>query len=64
MAITTVLITKRADKDLSKVPAYISSKLEAWIESVETDGLENVRKIPGFHDEPLGVVEKANARFA
>ena len=53
MLITTVVITKKADKDLAKVPAYIASKLEAWIESVEIDGLENVRKILGFRDEAL-----------
>lgn len=28
-------------------------KLDTWIESVEMDGLENVRRIPGYHDEPL-----------
>ena len=25
----------------------------AWVEAVEAQGLEEVRKIPGFHDEPL-----------
>lgn len=25
----------------------------AWIESVEADGLEATRRVPGFHDEPL-----------
>ena len=35
------------------VPVYIASKLKAWVEAVEHDGLENVRKVPGFHDEPL-----------
>jgi proteic killer suppression protein len=25
----------------------------AWIESVEEDGLEMTRRVPGFHDEPL-----------
>ena len=24
-----------------------------WVEAVEQDGLEEVRKIPGYHDEPL-----------
>ena len=48
-----VIITKQAEKDLSKVPGYIANKLEGWVEAVETDGLEETRKIPGFHDEPL-----------
>jgi len=25
----------------------------AWIEAVEEDGLEAMRRVPGFHDEPL-----------
>lgn len=53
MSVTRVVITKSAEKDLSKVPRYIADKLEGWIESVETDGIEEVRKNPGFHDEPL-----------
>jgi len=28
-------------------------KLAAWVESVETTGLESVRQVPGYHDEPL-----------
>ena len=24
-----------------------------WAEAIENDGLEAVRRIPGFHDEPL-----------
>lgn len=51
--IYTVIITKSAKRDLQKVPAYIALKLAAWIEAVSHDGLIEVRKIPGFHDEPL-----------
>lgn len=25
----------------------------AWVLAIENNGLEEVRKIPGFHDEPL-----------
>lgn len=28
-------------------------KLLAWVSGVETYGLEAMRKIPGYHDEPL-----------
>lgn len=53
MNIYTVVITKNAKRDLQKVPSYIALKLAAWIEAVSHDGLLEVRKIPGFHDEPL-----------
>lgn len=38
---------------LKKLPRHIISKLTAWINAVSHDGLSEVRKIPGFHDEPL-----------
>lgn len=48
-----VIISKKAQKDIQKVPHYIADKLDEWIESIETDGLQETRKIPGYHDEPL-----------
>ena len=48
-----VVLSSRARKDLAKVPRHILNKLDMWIDSVEREGLENVRKLPGFHDEPL-----------
>jgi len=33
--------------------AGFAVKLQAWVESVANDGLEETRKIPGLHDEPL-----------
>jgi toxin HigB-1 len=51
--IRNVVLTKKAKKDLLKVPKYIAIKLKAWVEDVEIRGLEEVRKVPGFHDEPL-----------
>lgn len=48
-----VVINKNAKRDLQKVPAYIVVKLFEWIEAVSHDGLLEVRKISGFHDEPL-----------
>ena len=51
--ITTVRITKRAQKDLRKVPEHIARKLRRWVDDVEEDGLEEVRKVLGYHDEPL-----------
>ena len=46
-------VTKFAKKQLKRIPAYIAVKLQLWIDAVETQGLEEVRKIPGYHDEPL-----------
>lgn len=35
------------------MPGHIVDKLETWVDAVERDGLHEVRKIPGYHDEPL-----------
>lgn len=51
--IRDVVLSKRAKSDLLRVPSYIAKKLKFWIFLVETDGLETVRQIKGFHDEPL-----------
>lgn len=51
--IKAVALTNQAKKDLRRVPSNIQDKLEFWIGLVESTGLEEVRKIPGFHDEPL-----------
>jgi len=46
-------LTKGAQKDIIKVPAYIKEKLLLWVDSVERMGISNIRIIPGYHDEPL-----------
>lgn len=51
--IYSVHVSKTALKQLKKVPVYIGLKLQAWIDDVGERGLNAVRKIPGFHDEPL-----------
>jgi len=48
-----VIISKDASKDLRKVPRPILDKLQSWIEAIELEGLREVRKLSGFHDEPL-----------
>lgn len=50
---TEIFISRIADKQLTKVPHFIREKPYLWIEKVELFGIEEVRKIPGFHDEPL-----------
>jgi proteic killer suppression protein len=48
-----VELTKKAQKDLVKIPYYIKDKLLLWVDDVERIGIYEVRKVPGFHDEPL-----------
>ncbi len=40
-------------KDLAKLPQYIVLKLHSWIDLINRIGLDETRKIPGYHDEPL-----------
>ena len=48
-----VEITRLAEKQLRKLPRHIVDNLMIWVTAVEHDGLEEVRKVPGYHDEPL-----------
>ena len=48
-----VKISKKALKQLQKLPRHIVINLMAWVDDVEDSGLEEVRKRPGYHDEPL-----------
>ena len=51
--INNVKITSEAQKDLRKLPLPIVRKFHEWVASIELKGLEEVRKISGYHDEPL-----------
>ena len=42
-----------AQKQIKKLPVYIKVKLLDWAKAVEADGLRKVRKMKGYHDEPL-----------
>lgn len=35
------------------MPRHVANKLRAWVRFVGEKGVEEVRKIPGYHDEPL-----------
>lgn len=48
-----VVLTDNARKDLKKIPIHIFRKFEFWVKQVTIEGILQVRKIPGFHDEPL-----------
>jgi len=51
--ITKITRTKTFDKELSKVPGFIQKKVIFWVFLVESTGIHQVMKSPGFHDEPL-----------
>jgi proteic killer suppression protein len=51
--IRDVSLSRAAMKQLEKIPHFVRIKLKSWVEDVETIGLQEVRKVPGFHDEPL-----------
>ena len=51
--IRRVVISTGAKKDLRKIPEHMVRLLQDWVEDVEDRGLAQVRRIPGYHDEPL-----------
>jgi proteic killer suppression protein len=51
--IRRVLLTRTAGKQLRKVPRHVATKLLEWIDLVEEKGLDEARRIPGYHDESL-----------
>ena len=56
--IDVVEISKRAEREIIKLPSHIQKKLRLWVHDVERLGLSEVQKIPGYHDEPLKGVRK------
>ncbi|MGR3173607.1 MAG: hypothetical protein ACUZ8N_03315 [Candidatus Scalindua sp.] len=40
-------------KTLKVLPAHILRNLQRWAMQVEMLGMKEVRKVPGYHDEPL-----------
>lgn len=40
-------------KQIDRCPEQIVRKLRLWVALVEESGIREVRKLPGFHDEPL-----------
>lgn len=45
--------SKGVDKVLTKIPSFLRNKFMAWVLVVERVGLLEVRKLSGYHDEPL-----------
>ena len=53
MDIFNVVLSEAAEKDLKKIPKHVVLSLQAWVDDVGEIGLSQVRKIKGYHDEPL-----------
>lgn len=51
--IRIVEVSTKAEKNFHKIPLAIKKKLFTWVAAVEERGLLEVRKILGYHDEPL-----------
>lgn len=50
---TEIIISSSALKDLKKLPMDVVDQLDYWVGLVEKNGIREVRKIKGYHDEPL-----------
>ncbi len=48
-----VYLTKPAQKQFEKLPTYIRQALRTWANLINGYGIESMRRIPGYHDEPL-----------
>jgi len=53
MDIFTVILAKKAERDLKRLPLHIAEKFQVWVDMVENEGVRGTRKIKSFHDEPL-----------
>lgn len=43
----------KVEKKIKKLPQHIKIKLLSWAKAVEMDGIEKIRTLKGYHDEPL-----------
>ncbi len=50
---TRVELSVSVVKARHRIPRYIFERLQKWMTDVRLEGLEEVRKRPGYHDEPL-----------
>ena len=47
------VVFDKIEKQLRKLLQFIVVKLITWAKSVELKGISEIRKISGYHDEPL-----------
>jgi proteic killer suppression protein len=48
-----VVLAPSVGRALPRLPQHIRRKLAAWVAAVEAQGLEEIRRLRGYHDEPL-----------
>jgi proteic killer suppression protein len=58
LKIKAIELSKKAEKQVKKLPKHIKSKLALWARSVLAEGLDVVRRNSSFHDEPLSGAKK------
>ncbi|MDX2346715.1 MAG: type II toxin-antitoxin system mRNA interferase toxin, RelE/StbE family [Legionella sp.] len=51
--LSRIVLTKKAQKDVLKVPSHIKTKLLLWVSSVELFGIQKMRTVPGYFDKAL-----------
>ena len=48
-----VVDLSKVKKAIAKLPVHVKRKFFSWAQAVELEGIRELRKIPGYHDEPL-----------
>lgn len=48
-----VILEKRAEKQLIKIPKYILMQFDLWVTIIETEGLEKMQAVRGYRDHRL-----------
>lgn len=46
-------ISRFAQKQIKRLPAHIRESLITWVSQITKSGIQAVRRLPGYHDEPL-----------
>ena len=59
----TRVVFENVIKELRKLPHFIVRKLNKWARDVEKLGIEEIRKVPGYHDEPLHGQSRVSVQF-
>ena len=50
---TEVFWNRRVEKAFKKLPKFILRRFYSWVTDVRYTGIRAVRRLPGYHDEPL-----------
>lgn len=48
-----VILSPFVQKRIKKLPKYVQQTLRTWSTLIEEHGIHNMRRVPGYHDEPL-----------